>query len=208
MNINKFSPVTVFVGLPGSGKSTFAAAITSQVLSLQKKGKNIKVFSNVPILGAFEYNFRQDFGHFEEFKDSIIILDEAGLDACNRNWKDNLDDESLEFLKKIRHANSKLICFSQTWDDFDVKIRDLTGMLYILRRSIIPGFTVSIPVFKKIDVDEETHEFKELYFKDHPILRLFTSVRIFRKKYYKMFDSWDMPTLPSKQFSTYEKGDI
>ena len=127
MNINKFSPVTVFVGLPGSGKSTFAAAITKQVISLQKKGKNIKVFSNVPILGAYEYNFRQDFGHFEEFKDSIIILDEAGLDACNRNWKDNLDDESLEFLKKIRHANSKLICFSQTWDDFDVKIRDLTG---------------------------------------------------------------------------------
>lgn len=81
----------------------------------------------------------------------------------------------------------------------------MVGLLHILKKSIIPGLTVAIPVFRKIDVDEETHEFKELYYKDHPILRLFSSIHIIRRKYYKMFDSWDCPKLPSKKFYKYEE---
>lgn len=203
MNIFKFAPVTMFVGLPGCGKTTFASAIVYKCLK-----KKRRVLSNVPIKGALEYNFLDDFGLYEEFAECHCILDEAGIDANNRDWEHTFSDKNkgkdkLDYLKKIRHFKSNLIVLSQTWNDCDIKIRQMTGLLYILKKSIIPGFTVAVPVFRKIDVDEETHEFKELYYKDHPILRLFTSIHIFRPKYYKMFDSWERRTLPYKGLKFY-----
>ena len=79
----------------------------------------------------------------------------------------------------------------------------MVGLLYIVRKSLILGCSVAIPVFRKIDVDEETHDFKEIYYKDFPLLRLFSTKRIIRRFYYKMFDSWDCPELPKKNFDTY-----
>lgn len=199
MNINKFAPVTMFVGLPGCGKTTFASAIVKKCLKQDKK-----VFSNVPIKGAYEYNWVDDFGYYDNMRDSIVICDEAGLDINNRDWEKNFDKDKLRFLKLIRHYNCKLIVFSQTWNDCDIKVRQMVGLLHILKKSIFPGLTVAVPVFRKIDVDEETHEFKELYYKDHPILRIFSSIHILRCRYYKMFDSWDCPTLNTKTFYKYE----
>lgn len=93
--------------------------------------------------------------------------------------------------------------FSQTWNDCDIKIRSMVGKLFIVRKSLIPGCTCAIPVFRKIDVDDDTKEFKELYYKDFPLLRLISTRRIFRRFYYKLFDSWDCPEKPTKDFNTY-----
>lgn len=197
IKIRDMSTVTMFVGLPGSGKTTIAASLVKYCL---KKG--IKVFSNVPIKGALQYSWKEDYGNFD-MSQALIILDEAGLDLDNRNWEKNFNRDKVEFLKLTRHYKSKLVVFSQTWNDCDIKIRSMVGKLFIVRKSLIPGFTCAIPVFRKIDVDDETKEFKELYYKDFPLLRLISTKRIFRRCYYKMFDSWDCPEKPQKDFDTY-----
>lgn len=194
------SSVTMFVGLPGSGKTTYASSLAKYCIK-----HNIKTYSNVPILGTMSYDWDCDFGNFQFEENSLIIMDEAGLTCDNRNWEKNFNKAKVQFLKLIRHYGCKLVVFSQTWNDCDIKIRSMVGKLYIVRQSIIPFCTVGIPIFRRIDVDEETHEFKELYYKDSLIFRLFTCKRIFRPFYYKMFDSWDCPILPEKTFEYYGK---
>lgn len=202
INIKNLSNVTMFVGLPGSGKTTMAAAISYEC---QKKG--IPIWSNVPILGNYQYSWKTHFGNFD-MSSGVCILDEAGLDVDNRSWEKNFDRNKVQFLKLIRHYGTKLVVFSQTWNDCDIKIRSMVGKLFICRQSLIPFVTVAIPVWRKIDVDEETHEFKEIYYKDSFIFRLFSCRRVFRPKYYKMFDSWDKPNLPSFKFNIYGKEDF
>lgn len=203
VNINTLSTVTMMVGLPGSGKTTFAASIVKQVIRKNKRSKvPIRVFSNVPIKGAFSYSWASDFGNFD-MSNSIIILDEAGLDVDNRSWEKNFNRDKVEFLKLLRHYHSKMVVFSQTWNDCDIKIRSMTGLLYIVKKSIIPFCTVAVPVVRRIDVDEDTHDFKELYYKDFPLLRIFSTRRIIRPFYYKMFDSWDCPEKPAKEWDVY-----
>ena len=113
MNIKNFAPVTMFVGLPGCGKTTFASAIVHKILKLKKKGKNINVFSNVPIRGAYQYDWLDDFGYYQNFANSYCICDEAGLDVNNREWEKNFDKQKLRFLKLTRHYSCTEIYFSQ-----------------------------------------------------------------------------------------------
>lgn len=200
VNIKSLSTVTMFVGLPGSGKTTIAASIVKYA-----NKHNIKAFSNVPIYGSYMYDWNNDFGIFQNLEKSVIIMDEAGLTADNRAWDKNFTPERVQFLKLLRHYGSKLCVFSQTWNDCDIKIRSMTGKLFIVRKSILPFVTSCIPVFRRIDVDEETKEFKELYYKDHLLSRIFSTKRIFRPAYYKMFDSWDAPKLKEKEFKLYEE---
>ena len=200
ISLNKLSTVTMFVGLPGSGKTTLAAAIIKKAL----KSKKYRAFSNVPIYGAFEYSWQKDFGK-ADLSQSIIILDEAGLDVDNRSWEKNFDKDKVSMLKLLRHYSSKLIVFSQTWNDCDIKIRSMVGKLFIVRPSLLPFTTVAIPIWRKIDVDEEDHDFKELYYKDSIIFRLFSCSRCFRPAYYNMFNSWEAPSLPERPFKIYKK---
>lgn len=193
------SNVTMFVGLPGSGKTTIAAQICKWGLK-----HNVPVFSNVPIFGAYQYSWKSDFGNFD-MSNSIIILDEAGLDVDNRSWEKNFDKNKVCFLKLIRHYGSKLVVFSQTWNDCDIKIRSMVGKLFIVRASLLPFCSVAIPIWRRIDVDEETHDFRELYYKDGFLFRLFTCKRIFRPAYYKMFDSWNKPEMFIRTFEKYVK---
>ena len=81
----------LWLGVPGSGKTTCAAWLAKHYL---EEGK-LRVFSNVPISGTLCYNWHDDFGHFN-MKNSIIICDEAGIYLNGRNWKTNFDDASLE----------------------------------------------------------------------------------------------------------------
>lgn len=128
VKIKTLSTVTMFVGLPGSGKTTYAASFVKQAL---KRGN--KVYSNVPIKGAYEYNWQTDFGNYD-MSNSLIILDEAGLDVDNRSWEKNFNRDKVEFLKLLRHYHSKMVVFSQTWNDCDIKIRSMVGLLYIVKR--------------------------------------------------------------------------
>lgn len=117
---------------PGTGKTTLAAKIVREAL---QNGK--KVYSNVPIRGAIQIDIKSDLGKYD-LHDCAIIIDEAGSDLNNRNWAKNLTNNCIEFIKKHRHYNIDIYCFSQAPNDMDNKFRDLVTRMYLLNKSRIP----------------------------------------------------------------------
>ncbi len=197
LKYNQLETVTMMVGLPGTGKTTIAAQLVKHCLK-----HHILVWSNVPIKGALSYDWMDHFGNYNLYP-GLIIMDEAGITADNRNWEKNFNKDKVEFLKLLRHYKTKLVIFSQTWNDCDSKLRAMTSKLYIIKRSLIPATTCAIPVYRSIDVDDETKEFKEVYSKDGFLMRLFSTKRVFRPLYYSMFDSWDAPEKQSYSWEVY-----
>lgn len=189
--------LTIYFGVPGSGKSTFAASLVRKC-NLHK----IPVFSNFPIVGAYEYKC-EELGK-TQFDNCKIIIDEAGIEFNNRDFK-SFSKENLQFFKLHRHYKTSIDVFSQTYNDMDKKIRTLAQKLYVVKRSIIPYFIVCIPIKKKITIDELTHDICDGYYFDHPLLQIFTSKRIFMPKYWKYFNSYDAPKLPKKPHLKYTK---
>ena len=111
--------IQIFFGLIGSGKTTIAANIARKA---QKR--HIRVFSNMPISNTLKFEL-SDLGHYD-MANSIILIDEAGIDFDNRQFKSNFSDKNrLYFFKLIRHYKSSIFLFSQSWSDMDCKIRNL-----------------------------------------------------------------------------------
>ena len=75
----KAKPVSLslYFGIPGAGKSTYAAYLAKKDM---KKGR--KVWSNFGITGAMKCE-KADFGKFM-MSDGRLIIDEAGLEYDNR----------------------------------------------------------------------------------------------------------------------------
>ena len=70
----------VYFGVPGSGKTTFAAWVAKRVL---KKGG--RVWSNVPIKGTIKLNPADDIGKYL-IQDGHVLIDEAGVEYNNRDF--------------------------------------------------------------------------------------------------------------------------
>ena len=66
------------------------------------------------------------------------------------------------------------------------------NMLWLCKKSLIPCFTTYKKVYKKVDIDEQTHEPTDMYY-----ISLFTAWKwLYRPRYYKLFDSFEAPELP------------
>lgn len=130
---------------PGTGKTTLAAKIVRQALEEDKK-----IYANVPIISANIFKL-SDLGK-KEIKDCILIIDEAGIEVGNRDWRTNLNKEQIKFLKKHRHYNVDIYLFSQSFNDVDNKFRDLTTKLILLEKSRIPFVVNMLAIRKKIDI--------------------------------------------------------
>lgn len=185
--------IKVYFGSPGAGKTTHAASIA---LKYQKQG--VKVFSNFPLSGCYQYDPVEDFGNFL-IEDCIVLFDEAGISANNRKFK-SLPHSFIEFLKLYRHFHVKdIYVYSQAPDDMDITIRRLSTEFYLLKKSIIRPFSYTRRIARIIgEIDPITHQLTDGY-KYIPFSRRY----IYRPKYYNMFDSWQQPYLPSKEFNQY-----
>ena len=93
----------VYFGVPGSGKTTFAAYLAKK--RLKKRGR---VLSNVNIKGTYEVK-KDDIGQYM-IKNCLLLIDEAGVDYNNRNYK-KFDDDSTYFFKYHRHYNVDIAIF-------------------------------------------------------------------------------------------------
>lgn len=171
-------------GLPGAGKTTLATAIAQKNLK-NKSFLNIpvhkNVFTNFYCKDCFVLNF-DELGYYN-LEDSLIIIDEISLHADNRDFK-TFNKDLLEFFKLHRHYNIDIVWISQSNNDADKKIRDITDTIYYLEPSRIPH----ISVVKKI-----YHNFS---FKDRQITDVYDISSplewkyLFLKKYFKYFNSY------------------
>lgn len=148
--------LSIYFGVPGSGKTTFAAWLTKR--DLRRGGK---VWSNVPITGAYVLDPKEDIGQYM-ICDGRVIIDEAGIEYNNRDFK-KFSEESLYFYKYHRHYELAVDIFSQGFDDMDKKLRTLAQRLYVVKRSLIPGFVYRRQIRKKVGINEYSKEIIDEY---------------------------------------------
>lgn len=211
--------LNVYFGVPGSGKTTFAAYLTKWtlhenfIIRLCRKHPNrltallldsrylkrrIDVFSNVPITGAYQLNAKEDIGHFM-IEDAKIIIDEAGIEYNNRNYK-TFSQEAIYFYKYHRHYKTSVDIFSQSYEDMDVTLRRLAQNFYVVRRSLVPFCVVARRIRRKVGVDEHTKQIMDLYAMGVPII---DTRRIFAPSLWKLFNSYSRKELPKKNWPVW-----
>ena len=185
----------MYIGVPGSGKTTFAAYLTKDRRKKAKKKKcSDLILSNTPIKGAYKI-YKSDIGQFM-IQDCLLIMDEAGIDYNNRNFKTFSDDETY-FYKFHRHYNVDIAMFSQDFD-VDVKLRKLATRLFIVQKSFIPGFIKRRQITKNVGIDQNTKQLIDEY-----RYVLFGSKYIYAPKLWKLFDSYSHKKLPIKEWEKY-----
>lgn len=208
--------LNVYFGVPGSGKTTFAAHLTKWALHesgiirwcrkhdnalskiILKSGyfkRRIDVYSNVPITGAYQLNAKDDIGNYM-IEDAKIIIDEAGIEYNNRSYK-TFPQEAIYFYKYHRHYKTSVDVFSQSFDDMDVTLRRLAQNFYVVRKSLVPFCVVARRIRRKVGVDDTTKQIADLYSMGLPIL---DTKRIFSPPLWKMFNSYSRKELPHKDF--------
>ena len=178
--------ISVYFGVPGSGKTTYAAYLAKKDLKRKKK-----VWSNVPITGTYRLEPRDDLGK-KMIVDGRIIIDEASCEYNSRAYK-TMSQEAIKFFKYHRHYQNAIDVFSQSWDDMDITIRRLAQRLYVVKKSILPWFIVRRTIRKRVGIDENTHQIIDEY--DWlPLSRKY----IFSPTLWKLFNTLSRDELPEK----------
>lgn len=194
--------VEVYFGLPGSGKTTLAAATAYKYLR-----EGYPVWSNVPIKGCYKLDPKTDLGVYK-VECGLVILDEAGAEFSNRAFKTNFTSESMKWWRLHRHAGMACMILSQSWDDSDITFRRLSYRFRYVQKSLIPWMVNVIPIRRRQGINEISQEPSVEYRFDPFLIRLFTTKKIFGPRYWHMFDSWDMPPLKEKKWEKWFEDDI
>lgn len=183
--------LSVYFGVPGSGKTTFAAWLTKQDV---KRGYN--VWSNVPITGAYQLDCKEDIGNYM-IADGRVIIDEAGIEYNNRDFK-KFSEKQLYFYKYHRHYELAVDVFSQGYDDMDKKIRTLAQRLYVVKKSLIPFFIYRQRIAKRVGINETTKEIIDEYY-----FVPFGRKYIFSPLLWGMFNTISRETYPDKEWKKW-----
>lgn len=211
--------LNVYFGVPGSGKTTFAAYLTKwalhenpiirfyrlnqnfltlSILRSKYLKRRIPVYSNVPITGAFKLDPKEDIGKYM-IENAKVIIDEAGIEYNNRNFK-SFPQEAIYFYKYHRHYKTSVDVFSQSYEDMDVTLRRLAQNFYVVRRSLVPFCIVARRIRRRVGVDEQTRQIADLYDMGLPV---FDTKRIFSPPLWKLFNSYSRKELPEKKWERW-----
>lgn len=190
-----------YFGVPGCGKST---TLVKEYRKNKRKYKNIYSV-NIEIKGVKQIT-KEDFEKYK-FPDSLILWDEITLDYDNREFK-KFTNEAKEAWLLHRHFGTDIIYATQNYENVDKKIRDLTLELWYMSKSVIPifrGLTTTKRIYRNININENTAELTLGYRFCNFIESLFVSnfQIIWRRRFYKYFDSWDELTM--KERKDYEE---
>lgn len=196
--------ITCYFGLPGCGKSTMLSKIASHELKLIRKGKSKykRVFCNYYIKGCYHINF-SDLGVYDT-SDSLILLDEITLDADSRDFK-TFSKSSKQFFILHRKYHCDVVYVTQQYDAVDRKIRELTSDLYYMKPA--GPFTYATRIYRQITITLENDI--SMGYKFPSLIQLITNPRYnlrlcFRPLYYKHFDSYQAPSLMSREWNLYD----
>lgn len=191
--------VSLYFGLPGSGKTTVLAKLAYDAV---KRGKYEYVFTNVHLnIPGVTIIDNECIGKYE-LHDCLLLIDEATLFADSRDYK-KFDKGRLEYFLEHRHRNADIILFTQQWDGVDKKIRVITDRVYYVYKGFLTKKWISsyyripygivIPDPKR--GGDKLGEIVQGYSKPPWYIRLFAR-RIYRPRYYKYYDSWELDPLP------------
>ncbi|MBR6801277.1 MAG: hypothetical protein IKM61_05970 [Eubacteriaceae bacterium] len=172
--------LNLYFGLPGSGKSTYAAALVNGCLRA-----GIPVYCNFPVKGTYQFDPVSDLGR-ANLHDCVMIIDEAGLCFNNRNYA-KFSQNNLEFFKLHRHYNVEIHVFSQGINDADIKIRQLAQKIFFLEKTIFPYFCRIRRIRRFLGVDENGQLIDKYGFV------LFSKKFVCLPRYWNMFDSFIKP---------------
>ena len=192
--------LSIWFGLPGAGKSTLCAMMTEKY---KKAGK--PVYSNFPIKGTFKLDPLEDLGSVHT-PSGLYIIDEAGIDYNNRGFK-TMPKKNIEWLKLHRHFGAAVMVCSQSHEDCDITFRRLAYRYFFVKKSWIKGVICAVPVRRSIGVDPMTHQIADMFKLDHWLVRIFTTRRYRGKKYWSMFDSYEVPEFPEKEWEPWSDND-
>lgn len=141
--------VIMLLGAPGFGKSTYLASIVKKA---KKTGKNI--YSNVYIDGAFMLDIKKDLNYYR-MENGIVVIDEAGAEWDNRDWK-NFSDRNKRFFQMHRHYNLDIYVSCQNYEDVDAKIKRLTTKILVCKKALLyPWFIKTKSITQDVDIAED-----------------------------------------------------
>lgn len=194
--------VSLYFGLPGCGKTTMLAKMAYDAVRL---GKYNNVYTNVHVnIPGVTYIDNDCIGTYE-LRDCLLLIDEATLFADSRAYK-TFSKGRLEYFLEHRHRNADIALFTQQWDGVDRKIRTITDRVFYIKKGLLFGhwfsscyripYDIIIPDPKKAAGGEKLGEIIQGYCKPPWFVRLFCQ-RVFRPKYYRFFDSWELDPLDS-----------
>lgn len=211
--------LNIYFGVPGSGKTTFAAYLAKQSMKQSKVitwaethpspfsdwllktslfKRRVPVYCNVPITGAYQLDPQKDIGK-SMIVDGRVIIDEAGIEYNNRNYK-TFSPEAIYWYKYHRHYECPVDVFSQSYEDMDITLRRLAQNYYVVKKSLLPKFIVCKKIRRKVGIDENTHQIIDHYYFGFPIL---DSKWVFSPPLWKLFNSFSRKELPEKEWEVW-----
>lgn len=183
---NPYKLVMVF-GKKGSGKSTY---LVKKAIQYQKKG--YKVYTNMEDICLKDVRIIdiEKIGKFVPEENSLLILDEVGMQYDNRNFR-NFTTEQRDFYKLQRHYKVVVYMASQNYD-IDKKLRDLTDSM-ILVQNIGIVWSLIRPISKRVTLTESTSE-GESRIAENLKFQFITNWQLtYIPKYVKYFESFKVP---------------
>lgn len=195
--------ITCYFGVPGCGKTTLLTKLAQEELKKMSSGKSPyqHVLTNFPCAGTEQVSVEQLGAYQLEY--CLILLDELTLEADSRDFKSFSQTKKLFFILH-RHVHCDVVYFTQDFTRVDKTIRDLTMDLWYCTKSVVPllsEFTVCTRIFRNININEFTSELTLGYRFAKPIEVIFSHTRkiLFRRPWYKFFDSFDKTGLEDLQ---------
>lgn len=123
----------------GSGKSLFLVEQAIEFSCYHRRSIAANFFLNEKLIRLYGRKFGYEWLQvcrikhsltFEQLlleENSILLLDEAGVEIFSRNWKSRKNYE-LDALFRIRHYRNKLLYAAQDWSQVDIQFRNMTHL--------------------------------------------------------------------------------
>ena len=170
------------------------------------KSKYNHVLTNFYCQGCEFVSFN-DLAYYR-IENSLILLDEITLDADGRCFK-SFSEEHKRFFTLHRHLNNDIVVFCQDFSRMDKTIRNNVYDLWYVQKPVFPlfsQFSVCKRIFRNIAINEFTSELSLGYRFATFWETLFTKCKryVYRRPYYKYFDSYDCTAFNSVPDFTYE----